>query len=73
MNRRPPPFTFPLAFHLELQLGVTGTDKVEQLVAVLADERLLVVAGNVVPLDAVVVEVVENGQARLSFLLTGNK
>ena len=32
---------------------------------VLADDGLLVVAGDVVPLDAVVVEVVEHGQAEL--------
>ena len=32
---------------------------------VLADDGLLVLAGHVVPLDAVAVEVVEDGQARL--------
>ena len=35
---------------------------------VLADDGLLVVAGDVVPLDAVVVEVVEHGHARLAAL-----
>ena len=35
---------------------------------VLADDGLLVVAADVVPLDAVAVEVVEHGHARLSSL-----
>lgn len=44
---------------------VSGRDEVEELVAVLAHEGLHVVAGHVVPLDAVVVEVVQDGQAGL--------
>jgi hypothetical protein len=42
-----------------------GLDKLQQLVRVLADEGLGVVAGNVVPLDPVVVDVVEHAHARL--------
>ena len=53
---------------LEGDLRVAGADKVEQLLAVLADEGLLVVASDVVPLDAIVVEVVQDGQARLTLL-----
>ncbi len=62
-------FFFPLGVKcLEGDLRVAGADKVEQLLAVLADEGLLVVASNVVPLDAIVVEVVQDGQARFTFL-----
>ena len=53
---------------LERNLGVAGADKVKQLLAVLADEGLLVVASDIVPLDAIVVEVVQDGQAGLTFL-----
>ena len=41
------------------------SDELEELVGVLADVRLGVVAGDVVPLDAVGVEVVQDGQADL--------
>ena len=45
-------------------------DKVDELVVVLADEVLAVVAGDVVPDHAVSVEVVQHGQAGLvSFTL----
>ncbi|KAJ8875999.1 hypothetical protein PR048_023907 [Dryococelus australis] len=50
---------------LEADAWVARAHEVEQLVAVLADEGLHVMAGHVVPLDAVVVEVVEDGEARL--------
>ena len=53
---------------LEGDLWVAGADKVEQLLAVFADERFLVAASDVVPLDAIVVEVVQDGQARLTLL-----
>ncbi len=53
---------------LEGDLWVAGADKVEQLLAVFADEGFLVAASDVVPLDAIVVEVVQNGQARLTLL-----
>ena len=46
--------------------GLPG--EVEVTLDVLADDGLLVVAADVVPLDAVSVEVVENGHARLSSL-----
>ena len=42
-----------------------GLDELEELVRVLADEGLGVVAGDVVPLDAVVVDVVEHTHAGL--------
>lgn len=44
---------------------IPGRDKVEELVAVLAYEGLDVVTRHVVPLDAVVVKVVQDGQTRL--------
>ena len=63
-------FVFPLGGVkcLEWDLRVAGADKVEQLLAVLADEGLLMVASDVVPLDAIIVEVVQDGQARLTLL-----
>lgn len=42
-----------------------GADVVEQLLGVLAHPRLLVMAGHVVPDDAVLVEVVEDADAAL--------
>lgn len=50
---------------LQLEPRVGGGHVVEQLVAVLAHERLLVVAPDVVPRDAVAVHVVQHAQARL--------
>jgi len=44
--------------------GLSG--KVEVSLDVFADDRLLVVAGNIVPFDSIAVEVVEDGQAGLS-------
>lgn len=58
-----------LLVRLERNLGVAGADKVKQLLAVLADEGLLVVASDIVPLDAIVVEVVQDGQAGLTFIV----
>ena len=58
---------------LEADARVAGADEVEQLVAVLADEGLEVVAGHVVPVDAVVVEVVQDGQARLVVALQNTR
>ncbi len=46
----------------EVWRGTSGVG--EQFLWVFANPRLLVVAGDVVPLDPVVVEVVEYGQAR---------
>lgn len=54
---------------LDAQGGVARAHEVEELVAVLADEWLDVVTRHVVPLDAVVVEVVEDRQARLVITL----
>lgn len=59
-----------LANCLEGNLWVAGANKVKQLLAVFADEGFLVVASNIVPLDAIVVEVVQDGQARLTLLST---
>jgi len=53
---------FMLGF-LEPGSRVPRPDKVEQLVRVFADKGLEVVAGDVVPLDPVVVKVVQDGQA----------
>ena len=50
---------------LQLKIRVGGLDKLQQLLRVLADEGLGVVAGNVVPLDPVVVDVVQQAHARL--------
>lgn len=54
---------------LERHFRVVGADKVEELLAVLADEGLLVVASNVVPLDTIVVEVVQDGKAGLTLVV----
>lgn len=55
---------------LQTNSGVARADKVQQLVGVLAHERLQMVAGNVVPLESVVVEVVQDGQAGLVVTLS---
>lgn len=46
-------------------LGVGMASKSQKLIGVLAHPGLDVVAGNVVPFDAIVVEVVEDGDASL--------
>jgi len=53
------------AIALEANTAVGAGHVVEQLLRVLADERFLMVARDVVPGDAVVVYVVEDGQAGL--------
>jgi len=64
----------PLVDHfvcdLEGDFGIAGADEGEQAVTVLADEGFLVIATNIVPFDSVVVEVVQDGQARLSLVFT---
>lgn len=57
------------AQRLQNDFRIARADEVHQLFAVFADERLLVVASNVVPFDSVVVEVVQDGQARLSLII----
>jgi len=47
---------------LQTDSWISRRDEVEELVAVLAHEGLHVMAGHVVPLDAVVVEIVQDGQ-----------
>ena len=53
---------------LDTDAWVSGTNKVEELIRVFADEGLKMVAGNIVPFDTIVVEVVQDGQA--SFIVT---
>lgn len=53
------------AIALEADAAVGAGNIVQQLLGVLADERLLVVARDVVPGDAVVVDVVQDGHAGL--------
>ena len=55
----------PLLQVLGLIVLVERLDILEELVRILADEGLAVVAGDVVPLDAVRVDVVENAHAGL--------
>lgn len=50
---------------LKLESRVGGTHVVKQLIAVLAHERFLVIASDVVPRDTVAVHVVQHAQARL--------
>lgn len=50
---------------LKLDSGVGGAHVVKQLIAVLAHERLLVIASDVVPRDSVTVHVVQHAQTRL--------
>jgi hypothetical protein len=57
-----------LYHYLETDASVAGTDEVQQFVAVLADEWFQVVARHIMPLDAIVVEVVQNGQT--GFIVT---
>jgi hypothetical protein len=54
--------------NLETDAWVARADEVEQFVTVLTDERFQVVARHIVPLDAIVVEVVQNGQT--GFIIT---
>lgn len=53
---------------LQTDSRVSRGDEIQELVAVLANEWLYVMTGNVVPFNAVVVEVVKNGQA--GFIVT---
>ena len=62
------PLVDHLVCDLEGDFGIAGADEGEQAVTVLADEWFLVIATNIVPFDSVVVEVVQDGQARLSLL-----
>lgn len=50
---------------LDSDVGAYEADVLQEGIVLLADPGLLVVAGDVVPVDAVVVELVENGQAVL--------
>lgn len=56
MTELPPVASAPL-------LTLKSFHVVQELLTVLADERLLVVTGDVVPLDSVVIDVVENAHA----------
>ena len=55
--------------NLQLDAGVGGGDVLEQGGRVLADDRLGVVAADVVPLEPVLVHVVEHAEARLRRLV----
>lgn len=57
-----------MGLFLKTNSGVAGSYKVEKFVTVFADERFDVVASNIVPFDSIIVEVVQNGQAR--FIIT---
>lgn len=57
------------AQRLQNDFRIARANEVDQLFAVFADERLLMVASNIVPFDSVVVEVVQDGQARLSLVI----
>jgi hypothetical protein len=46
-----------------------GAHKVEQFITVLADEGLQVVTSDIMPLDSVIVEVVQNRQTGLIITL----
>lgn len=54
---------------LQANAWISRSDKVQQLVAVLADERFQVVTSDVVPFHPVIVEVVQDRQARLVITL----
>jgi hypothetical protein len=59
------------SYKLETDSGVSRADEVEELVAVLAHERLDVVTGDVVPFESVVVEVIQDRKA--GFVVTLKK
>lgn len=54
---------------LQPNAAIGGRDVIKQLFGIFANDGLLVVAGDVVPRDAVVVDVVEDRQARLAGLV----
>lgn len=56
-------------YTLQSNAAICGRDVIEELLGVLADDGLLVVAGDVVPRDTVIVDVVEDGEARLAGLV----
>jgi predicted nucleic acid-binding protein len=53
---------------LETDAWVARTHEVEQFITVLTHEGFQVVTGHIMPLDAIVIEVVQNGQA--GFIIT---
>lgn len=52
-------------YKLQTHIGIPRAHKVKQFIGVLADEGLDVMAGDVVPLDAIVIEVIQYGEATL--------
>lgn len=56
-------------YKLQTDIGIPRAHKVQQFIGVLADEGLDVMAGDVVPLDAIVIEVIQNGEATLVIAL----
>lgn len=50
--------------HLEADSWITRANKVQKLIGILADERFQVVTSNIVPFQAIIVEIVQDRQAR---------
>jgi hypothetical protein len=53
---------------LETDAWVAGAHEVEQFITVLTDERFQVVTSHIMPLDAIIIEIVQNGEA--GFIIT---
>lgn len=51
--------------HLKADAWVSGSDKVEKFIAVFTYEWLQMMASNVVPLDAILVEVIQDSKTGL--------
>lgn len=54
-----------VAFPSDTQLGVGVTNVLKESIVLLTDEGLFMVTGNIVPVDTVVIELIEEGQAVL--------
>jgi len=55
--------------YLKVEARVCLLDVLQQQVVVLTDEGLLVVASNIMPLDAILVDIIEDSQAGLTGLV----
>lgn len=73
-----PPHDFALSIHthihtllhrLQANTRIRGRHIVEQLLGILADERLLVVAGHIMPGNAIIVHIIQHRQARFARLI----
>lgn len=56
-------------WNLQTNSLICGRHIVQQLLGIFADKRFLVVASNIMPCDAIVVHVIQNGQARFAGLV----